>query len=164
MGLQATDTRRYADQAAFDAHLASKPVQDLFGYLEAVKVTPIVNTPTVVDGLQVSKPIPAADNPWILVQTITYKDDAALPRLLPAWRDVVSAAKKESGTLLFGVYADPKDPRKLFTVEAYQSFDYFTGTHARGDALAVKNNQTSDSVASLSGAELAHIRGFLYKG
>lgn len=158
------DEHRYADQAAFDAHLASKPVQDLFTYLASVNVTPIVNTPPVVDGFSISKPIPAGASPWILIQTITYKEDSALPTLLPAWKDVVSTAKGESGTLLFGIYTDPKDPRKLFTVEAYQSFDYFTGTHARGDALAIKNKKTGDLVASLSGAELTLIGGFLYKG
>jgi quinol monooxygenase YgiN len=118
----------------------------------------------VADGLSAAKRIPAGVNPWILFQEIAYKDGGAISKLLPAWKDVVSAAEQESGTLHFGVYTDPKNATKLFTFEVYQSFDYFIGTHARGEVLAEKNRQTGDLVVSLSGAELGLTGGFLYKG
>jgi len=51
----------------------------------------------------------------------------------------------------------------LWTFEAYESFDYFVGVHARGTALAELNIATGSMVVELKGAELGQVGGFLGK-
>lgn len=164
LNLLSNSLKRYPNQAALDAHLASNTVQNLFTFLDTIHVTPTVNLLDVLDSFRFSKPLSADSKPWILIQELTYKVDTAIPQLLPAWKSVVAASQKESGTLLFGAYTDPKNATKLFTVEVYEDFEYFTGTHARGDALAEKSRQTGELVSSMRGAELGLVGGFLHRG
>lgn len=164
LSLPSNSLKRYLNQAALDAHLASNTVQNLFTFLDTIHVTPTVNLLDVLDNFRFSKPLSADSKPWILIQELTYKVHTAIPQLLPAWKSVVAASQKESGTLLFGAYTDPKNATKLFTVEVYENFEYFTGTHTRGDALAEKSRQTGELVSSMRGAELGLVGGFLHRG
>ncbi|KAH7350703.1 hypothetical protein BKA65DRAFT_498824 [Rhexocercosporidium sp. MPI-PUGE-AT-0058] len=138
----------YTNQAAFDAHLSSKPVVEILdSNLDMVSMRPELAT---------------AKNPYVVVRQMNYQDGKRA-LALPAWRNVVLESRNETGTLLSGVYTDPAEPKRLFTIDACTSKEYWLDTH-----LTSKPYVESEKIAKASGnmTEFSFLKmegGFLYK-
>ncbi|KAK3062499.1 hypothetical protein LTS18_003937 [Coniosporium uncinatum] len=156
----------YADQATFDAHCASTPVQDLFG-LFSEQPPPLEGAPTVYmlePVHQFTRPESAAhENAYMLFQTLTYRG-GTVDEALEAWRTVCEETlKDEAGTLCYNILKDTKDANKINTFEVYESEGYLSST--RGKSQAVQDNMKKNEgiQTGRESVSLRRVDGYLFK-
>lgn len=157
---------RYADQAAFNSHLSSKPVVEMFDWINSANIYSrpaefysLDSSPNLVS---IRPELATTKDPYVVVRQTNYQGGKR-DQALSAWKNVVSAAKNESGTLLCGVYTDPTEPKRLFTIDACESKEYWLNTHTKSEAYA-ESEMVTKTIGN--GTELSFLKmmgGFLYK-
>ncbi|KAK4441977.1 hypothetical protein QBC34DRAFT_314049 [Podospora aff. communis PSN243] len=160
---------QYTDDATFYQHLGAEIVSTtLFGWTTSIPnmwtKDPAVQNFTVIDGMNWVKPeFAKAADPYIVVEALTYMS-GGVHHVIDHWEEEVVAAQKESGTLLFGVYTDPVNKDKLWTLAAYESEDYLTNTHNKSPTARELEEHTRGMRSSRQTILLEKRGGFLYKG
>jgi quinol monooxygenase YgiN len=125
---------------------------------------PVVQNFTVIDGMNFVRPEFAnASDPYIVVEALTYMD-GSVHHVLEHWEEEVAASRNESGTLVFGLYKDPVDEDKLYTLAAYESEGYLANTHAKSPTALELEKHTQGMRTSMQQTLLQKRGGFLYKG
>ncbi|KAK5659455.1 hypothetical protein OQA88_656 [Cercophora sp. LCS_1] len=167
--LTAYSIEQYDDDATFNKHLAADVVSTtLFGWSRGIpnlwSKDPVVQNFTVTAGLNFAKPeFAKVADPYIVVEALTYSR-GGVHHVLEHWEEEVEASREESGTLLFGVYADPTNENKLYTLAAYESEEYLTNVHAKSATALDLEKHTKGMRTSLTTTLLQKKGGFLYKG
>ncbi|KAK0724630.1 hypothetical protein B0H67DRAFT_109922 [Lasiosphaeris hirsuta] len=167
--LTAYSIEQYNDDATFNSHLAASVVSGtLFDWSRSIpnlwSKDPVVQNFTVIDGQNFVKPeFAKATDPYIVVEALTYSS-GGIHHVLEHWEEEVAAAQKESGTLIFGLYTDPVDADKLWTLAAYESEDYLKNVHAKSATALDLDKHTKGMRTSLRTTLLQKRGGFLYKG
>ncbi|KAG4441279.1 hypothetical protein IFR05_003207 [Cadophora sp. M221] len=156
----------YANQAAFDSHILSKPVVEMFNWINSANIYSrpaefytLDSSPELVS---IRPELATVKDPYVVVRQTNYQDGKR-EQSLPGWKDVVAASRNESGTLLAGVYTDPVEKRRLFTIDACTSKEYWMNTHVRSQAY-VESERIARAMGN--GTEFSFLRmkgGFLYK-
>ena len=125
---------------------------------------PSVQNFTVISGQNFVKPeFAKAADPYIVIEALTYMQ-GGVHHVLDHWEEEVAASRDESGTLAFGVYADPINEDKLWTLAAYESEGYLRNTHAKSASALELEEHTKGMRTSLKQTLLQKRGGFLYKG
>ena len=125
---------------------------------------PYVQNFTVISGQNFVKPeFAKASDPYIVIEALTYMQ-GGVHHVLDHWEEEVDASRDESGTLAFGVYMDPINEDKLWTLAAYESEEYLRNTHAKSAAALELEEHTKGMRTSLKQTLLQKRGGFLYKG
>jgi len=164
-----TPRPRYDDDATFYKHLAAPVVSTtLFDWStktpNVFSKDPSVQNFTVIDGQSFVKPeFAKAADPYIVIEALTYME-GGVHHVLDHWEEEVDASRAESGTLAFGVYTDPTDKNKLWTLAAYESEAYLMNTHAKSASALELEKHTKGMRTSLKQTLLQKRGGFLYKG
>ncbi|KAK3352898.1 hypothetical protein B0T25DRAFT_543070 [Lasiosphaeria hispida] len=167
--LTAYSIEQYDDDATFNKHLAADVVSGtLFNWSRNTPnlwaKDPVVQNFTVLDGQNFVKPeFAKAADPYIVIEALTYAQ-GGVHHVLEHWEEEVAASQKESGTLLFGLYTDPVDESKLWTLAAYESAEYLTNIHAKSPTASDLEKHTKGMRTSLKTTLLQKRGGFLYKG
>jgi len=157
---------RYADQAAFNSHLSSKPVVEMFDWINSANIysrpAEFYSLDSSPDLVSIRPELATTKDPYVVVRHTNFQD-RKVDQGLSALEKVVSAAKNESGTLLCGVYTDPAAPKRLFTIDACESKEYWSNTHVKSEAY-VESEKVTKTVGNVT--ELSFLKmmgGFLYK-
>jgi quinol monooxygenase YgiN len=160
---------RYDDDATFYKHLAADVVsKTLFDWSRGIPniwtKDPTVQNFTVIDGMNFVKPeFAKAKDPYIVVEALTYMA-GGVHHVIDHWEEEVDASRNETGTLAFGLYTDPINKDKLWTLAAYESEEYLTNTHAKSPTARELEEHTSGMRTSKQQTLLEKRGGFLYKG
>ncbi|KAL2071752.1 hypothetical protein VTL71DRAFT_12987 [Oculimacula yallundae] len=156
----------YANQAAFDSHLASGPVVEMFKWINSANIysrpAEFYSLDSSPEFVTTRPELGTAKDPYVVVRQTNYLEGKR-ELALPAWTDVVSAASNETGSLLSGIYTDPTDSKRMFTIDVSVSKQYWLETHLRSKAY-VEAKEISKSVEN--GTEVSILKlsgGFLYK-
>ncbi|KAK3689166.1 hypothetical protein B0T22DRAFT_440661 [Podospora appendiculata] len=148
----------YTDDPAFQAHLATSGVKDMFAWVGSSPgqvFAPVggvtcdrldVTADVLALGL-VRPSFPGYPDPCIVVEKVEY-ENGKIKDTLRDWRVAVEAARgKEDGTLMFGVYpyhhdafkekgeGDTVSSEKLFVVGAYESEEHWREVHGREESV-----------------------------
>ncbi|KAI8626454.1 hypothetical protein F5Y19DRAFT_446584 [Xylariaceae sp. FL1651] len=155
----------YASQAALDVHTEWPPVKDIIAFMMSenpLAGAPIVHELPVTDLSFAREEVTQYGDPYIAVTEIEYHL-SIIPNVMPYWKEVVEASRKETGTLVYGVYPHPTDPNKLFTIEVYKSKDYLCDVHAKSEAVVENIKDTKDMRKGLKPIFLKKVSGYLYR-
>ena len=152
---------RYADQAAFDAHIRAPHVAHLIEFLHSDPdiLTPIVYHLKPHSAFTRSTSLPP--DPTIMFASISYVPNTKR-QALQGWKEVTSATQKtEPGTLSYNILEDRDDVNKVNVLEVYQDDACLWDVHAKSAAV-VSNKQRNGSIrAHLSHVRLKAVVGFL---
>jgi len=160
---------RYDDDDTFNKHLAADIVANsLFKWSQGIpnmwSKDPTVQNFTVLNGQSfVKSGFAKVADPYIVVEALTYME-GGVHHVIDHWEEEVEAARDESGTLLFGIYTDPTNKDKLWTLAAYESEDYLKNTHNKSPAAKELEQHTAGMRTSRQEILLQKKGGFLYKG
>ncbi|PVH85153.1 hypothetical protein DL98DRAFT_651047 [Cadophora sp. DSE1049] len=156
----------YADQAAFNSHLSSKPVVEMFNWINSANIysrpAEFYSLDSSPDLVSMRPELATAKEPYVVVRQTNYqvgKRDQGVK----AWKNVVSAAKNETDTWLCGVYTDPAEPKRLFTIDACTSQEYWLNTHMKSEAYMESERVAKAVGNSTEFSYLKMMAGFLYK-
>ncbi|KAK3328730.1 hypothetical protein B0H66DRAFT_539246 [Apodospora peruviana] len=167
--LTAYSIEQYDDDATFNKHLAADTVsKTLFDWSRNTTnlwtKDPVVQNFTVIDGMNFVKPeFAKVSDPYLVVEALTYMD-GGVHHVLEHWEEEVAAARNESGTLVFGLYKDPLNQNRLYSLAAYESEAYLTNTHAKSPTALELEKHTKGMRTSLQQTLLQKRGGFLFKG
>ncbi|KAF2837369.1 hypothetical protein M501DRAFT_937871 [Patellaria atrata CBS 101060] len=155
----------YADQAAFDSHMAPTvlaPILDIFQSEPGLlKSPPAVQTLEPVHGFTRAE-IKDVD-PFIIIGNLTYKN-GTIPQALEGWKSVATATENnETGTFVYSVAKDKVDPAVLVTVEVYQDERYLWDVHAPSDAVQSNKEKHGGIRTGLQHTKLRRVAGYLHK-
>ena len=103
-----------------------------------------------------------AEDPYIVVQTLSYEDDMA-KKALQYWSRVVTQLTDEDGVLAFGVYKDKTDFNLLYTLAAYESKEAYFSLHAPDAAVGQMEEKTQNGRIRTETTPLEKRGGFLIK-
>ena len=161
------DQSRFKDQAAYDSHQASEPVQNLFKYFG--------ENPSLISGephlsfaeasSTFTRPkITEHSDPFIVWAAINYKEGKRV-EALEGWKTVTSETEKnEPETLSYSILADKGNELTINTVEIYASEDYFRKVHVPSNAVKVNKEKYGDEIRTgISWQQLKLVGGFLHK-
>ncbi len=160
---------RYDDDETFYKHLAADLVaKSLFDWSRSIPgffaKDVLVQNFTVINGMNFVKPeFASASDPYIVVEALTYQR-GGVHHVLEHWEEGVSASRNETGTLLFGLYTDPSNADKIYTLAAYESEDFLKNIHAKSATALELERHTRGMRTSLQTTLLQKRGGFLYKG
>lgn len=152
---------RYSDQATSDAHLASKPVQDLialFGSKPVLAGAPLVYQLEPIYSFSKAH-VSQVTDPHIVFANLEYRAGTA-DQSLQYWKNVVSSSEAEDGTLLYALAKEPANLDRLHTVEVYQSENYLWDVHAKSKAVTESVATTKDIRTGLVLSHLKQVGGF----
>lgn len=158
---------RYADDAAFDTHMAQPHIKSMMDWIGAGNVfdgTPRILTLQYVEGFDFSrKEVANVQDPYVVVAELDYKPDM-VQKSIPYWKAVVDTGREqEPGTLVYGILKDPAEQNKLFTVEAYENKEYLTDVHVKSKAIEESIKNTKHLREGLKHQFLRFRGGFLHK-
>lgn len=156
---------RYTSRAAFDAHMAIDPVQDIVGWITA--------NPNNIDGeatitmsesyASFTRPeVLRATDPWICYASIEYKEGKRAEALEP-WKNVTSETEKnEAETLSYSILKDSGHPETIKTIEVYASQEYFKEVHVPSSAVQENAKKYGNEIRlSLKHVFLKYQSGYL---
>ncbi|KAK1836455.1 hypothetical protein QBC39DRAFT_407083 [Podospora conica] len=153
---------QYTSPAAFETHVSLPPVQSLLTLLATVNATTTLNLLSVLPDLHATEPTVPITSTWVLIQKLTFcRNETAEEVLFPAWKRVVGRVAEEGGTLMYGVYPDAEDGKRVMTVEVHESFGYFWGEQRRERAVGVVERRLRGVGAGVEGLEVRGVGGFL---
>ncbi|KAI4676293.1 uncharacterized protein J4E88_007207 [Alternaria novae-zelandiae] len=118
---------QYANQAASDAHLTTKPVQDLiqlFTTGDVLAQPPEVHNCPIITK-KTSSPVPISSNPAIVLMNIPSKPDASSTKEAEKWSELSQIVMKSvKGVNSFTVVADreAKSTRVECVLQSWDSF------------------------------------------
>ncbi|KAK0649753.1 hypothetical protein B0T16DRAFT_445446 [Cercophora newfieldiana] len=167
--LTAYSIEQYDDDPTFNKHLAADIVSStLFGWSTSIPnlwtKDPQVQNFTIIDKMNFVKPeFAKAADPYIVVEGLTYMS-GGVHHVIDHWEEEVDASRNESGTLLFGLYTDPVNKDKLWTLAAYESEEYLTKVHGVSATAKELEEHTAGMRTSKQTILLQKKGGFLYKG
>ncbi|KAK0746598.1 hypothetical protein B0T18DRAFT_447093 [Schizothecium vesticola] len=137
--LTAYSIEQYDDDPTFLSHLSAPLVStSLFSWSTSTPnlwtSDPLVQNFTLLpNDMTFSKPeFAKASNPYIVVESLTYTS-GGVHHVMDHWEEEVAAARNETGTLLFGVYGDPTNNNRLWTLAAYESEQYWREVHEKSE-------------------------------
>jgi len=161
---------RYDSDATFNAHLSASIVSTtLFDWSRTTTPAVFAKDPTVqnftviADRSFVKPEFARAADPYIVVEALTYMA-GGVHHVLDHWEEEVEASEKESGTLAFGLYMDPTNADRLWTLAAYESEDYLKNVHNKSPTALEVDEHTRGMRTGLQRTLLQKKGGFLYKG
>lgn len=156
----------YANQAAFDAHMACPAVKDLLAFFGShpdvfAKETVVL---TLEPEAGFTRPVIAERaDPFITFATLDYKDSASAKLSLLRWKELRGSVERdEPGSLMYYVCSDKSNKSKVYTMEAYESESYWANDH--GKSAAVTANKEMDAAGGRTRREILRLRkagGFL---
>jgi quinol monooxygenase YgiN len=118
---------------------------------------------TVIDGMNFVKPeFAKIKDPYIVIEAMTYME-GGVEHVVEHWEEEVDESRGESGTLAFGLYGDPTNEDKLYTVAAYESEDYLKNVHAKSATAKEVEHHTEGMRIGQQTLVLQKKGGFLYK-
>jgi hypothetical protein len=123
------DHTRYANQAASDAHLATKPVQDLiqlFTTGEVLAQPPEVHNCPIITK-KTSSPVPISSNPAIVLMNMPSKPNASATKEAEKWHELSQIVTKSvKGVNAFTVVED-RETNSTRVECVLNSWDAFAG-------------------------------------
>ncbi|KAK0108182.1 hypothetical protein ONS95_003004 [Cadophora gregata] len=128
----------------------------------SIRDPPFYSLNSAPDLVSIRPELATAQDPYVVVLQMNYqagKRDHALA----AWKNVVSSAKNETGVLLCGAYTDLAERTRLFTIDAWESEEYWLQTHTLSEGY-VESERLVNAVGNIT--ELSFLKmagGFLYK-
>ena len=165
-----TNTPRYDDDPTFLSHLSAPLVStSLFSWSTSIPnlwtSDPLVQNFTLLSNdMTFSKPeFAKASNPYIVVESLTYTS-GGVHHVMDHWEEEVAAARNETGTLLFGVYGDPTNGNRLWTLAAYESEQYWREVHEKSGTAKEVEEHTRGMRTGKVVTALEKKGGFLWKG
>ncbi|KAK3373679.1 hypothetical protein B0T24DRAFT_703515 [Lasiosphaeria ovina] len=167
--LTAYSIEQYDDNETLNKHLAADIVStSLLKWSQDIPniwtQNPTVQNFTVISGQSFVKPeFAKVADPYIVVEAQTYME-GGVHHVIDHWEEEVDASRNESGTLAFGIYTDPVNKDKLWTLAAYESEDYLKNTHNKSPTARELEEHTSGMRTSMQKILLQKKGGFLYKG
>jgi quinol monooxygenase YgiN len=105
-----------------------------------------------------------ATSPYVVVETIQFHvgaDSFRMKALEALWRDEVESARRD-GALVFGVYGDPRDGTRFFTLGAYGSEAAFRA-HKESESGGSVYSRIETLGGDIETVLLEKKGGFLYK-
>lgn len=127
MDYNVANRARYANQAASDAHLTTKPVQGLihlFTTGDVLAQPPEVHNCPIITK-KTSSPVPISSNPAIVLMNIPSKPDASATQEAEKWSELSQIVMKSlKGVNSFTVVADreAKSTRVECVLQSWDSF------------------------------------------
>lgn len=166
--ISCSSTSRYADEAAFDAHMATEGVKSMMAWLSGgtrFGGTPEINMLEMMDGFHFSRPdVATGEDPHILFAELSYHP-GGVSKSLPYWQAVVDTGRDdEPRTWVYAVNKDPSNEDRLCVFETYESPDYLVDVHVPSRAIQESIKNTKDLRTGLKHTKLKIIKGFLHKG
>lgn len=165
----------YTDQAALDAHMKIDNVTEMIKWMGANTVFEAPPTVLELDVIEdfglFMRPdaIDQAEDPYIVVGEVTYKDGALVEKSLPHWAKVVHTTKtSEPGSLVYaltrgGVAGGAAEPNKLYTLEVYTDKDYLWDVHAKSQAVQDNVRSTKEWREGVKHHMMKKVHGYLAK-
>ncbi|KAH7119865.1 hypothetical protein B0J11DRAFT_71625 [Dendryphion nanum] len=157
----------FKDQAAYDSHLASEPIVNLYKFIGENPAL-ISGTPNIIIAEASSaftRPeVTNSTDPFIVFAAINYKEGKRA-EALEGWKTVTSETKKnEPETLSYYILKDRANELTVNTLEIYASEDYFRKVHMPSEAVKANKEKYGDEFRTgLSFQQLKFIGGFLHK-
>lgn len=126
---------------------------------------PTVQNFTVIAGQSFVKPeFAKVADPYIVVENMTYSS-GGLHHSVEHWEELVEYSRaSESGTLAFGIYTDPKDKNRMWTLAAYESEAYLRDVHSKSAVAKEVEEHTAGMRKGRVQVVLQKRGGFLFKG
>ncbi|EPE27535.1 Dimeric alpha+beta barrel [Glarea lozoyensis ATCC 20868] len=159
---------QYTNQSSFDAHFTTKPVQDMFAWINSAD---IYVSPPEVHSLNISaasdfarKQVLVEDNPWFVISQKTYQEGKRALGI-EAWTGVVSEAKREEGMLvsMFGYGEGEGEGDGLIVLEGAAGRDYFEGVHWKSEAWRRMEEVEREVGKGSVSTEVKFAGGYLHK-
>ncbi|KAF2735571.1 hypothetical protein EJ04DRAFT_511689 [Polyplosphaeria fusca] len=157
----------YADQAAFDGHMAAKATTDLISNFEAnpsLFAKPTEISMSDISSSFVRPECARAADPFVGYASIDYKEGTR-DEALEGWKGVTSATQNnEPDTLSYAIVKDKGNSVSVHTFEVYASERYFKEVHATSEAVANNRAKYGDSVRTAFNLRLLKlVGGFLHR-
>lgn len=133
---------RYANQAASDAHLATKPVQDLielFTTGDVLSQPPEVHNSRVKTRTILGSPLAVFSDPAIVLVSTTYKAGSTA-NVSGNWEDAAQEALSKGGDLNVFIVAEDKESNSIraeYVLKSWDAFEHFASrstSHANFEA------------------------------
>lgn len=168
--LTAYSIEQYNDDNTFNNHLAAPLVADsLFAWSQGIpniwsKPPTVQNFTVLANSPYFIKPeFAKVADPYIIVESLTYRQ-GGIRHVIEHWGEEIEVAHNENGTLALGIYTDPTDKNRLWTLGAYESEDYFKNVHNTSPMAKELEEHTAGMRTSRTQILLQKKGGFLYKG
>ncbi|KAF2110312.1 hypothetical protein BDV96DRAFT_650956 [Lophiotrema nucula] len=157
----------YADQAAFDSHMAAKPTTEMIANFGANPSLFSAESEIIMAEPSSSFKRPEcakATDPFIAYASIDYKEGTR-DEALQGWKGVASATQdNESDTLSYAIMKNKGNSVNVCTFEVYTDEDFFRKVHA--PSKAVQENRAkygTEYRTSFTGALLKLAAGYLHR-
>jgi quinol monooxygenase YgiN len=163
-GLKLTrDVKRYADQAAVEAHMKLRHVQELLIRLKSsVSQEPEVWMLDQCEGLDFTRATATAHpDPFIVFTELEYKPGTA-KSTMPYWEAIFKSTRdEEQGALLWELAKDERHGDRLFAIHTYESRSYLMDVHAASQAVQNSLSHGRDNQIGIKVHFLKLLGGYL---
>ncbi len=102
-------------------------------------------------------------DPYFVVESQTYMD-GGVHHVLEHWEEQVDESRDETGTLSFGLYTDPTNEDRIYTIAAYESEDYLKNVHTKSRTAREVEEHTAGMRLAMDRTVLQKKGGYLNKG
>ncbi|KAM7211747.1 hypothetical protein V8F06_012880 [Rhypophila decipiens] len=161
---------QYDDEAALQKHLATEIMTNLHNSTTWSKITTSsVQNFTVINSTSSSffrsDQFALVSDPYVVIQNLTYSNTGGMRHVIEHQEEAIEyASKSENGTLALGLYTDPTNNKRLWTLGAYESEMYKRDVHDKSGMAEELEEHTGGMRTSRREILLAKKGGFLFKG